>query len=279
MESARNVLVARRKQRHAIYRLLTVGMLAGTLLLILKIMISAGLSFLDLLLLLLVLIVCRSLIPALPGLGARICRWSAPGDLAYWQEEQSSEQKRLVELTQVYTTTARALADLDALTAAYLPEAEEEEETGLPVPDPAQQSPEPRRSRAAKRAPTVARPPEPDEARETPAPARKPQPSESWYTRLVRFVRVLVSAHTPTIARPPEPDGAKETPAPARKPQPSRPRPGRKTAPEVRRPHVPRSRGRHPGTDLTPRFFRGRFPAPIPSASGHAEEEEERIPS
>jgi ribosomal protein L32 len=283
-ESARHLLAARRKQRHATYRLLTVGMLAGTLLLILKTTISAGLSFPGLLILLLALLLFWRLIPTLPGLGGHICRWSAPGDLAYWQEEQRSERTRLVELAQAYAATARALADLDVLTAACLPELDKEEEIVVPVSDPIRRPSESRRSRATQRAqarvtassrtPTVARPPAPDEGGDTPAPAHTPQPSKSWHTRLLGFACTLARPRTSTVVRPPAPDEGGDTPAPAHTPQPL-PRHHGNTAPEATRRRVSRSHGRRPSTDPAPRFFRGRSPSPASTAGGRAEEEEQ----
>jgi hypothetical protein len=124
-ESNRHLLVARRNERHSIYRLLVVGMLAGALLLILEAIVSSGLSLPGLFLLLFILLLFRPLIPAVPALGTYIYRWCAPGDLALWREEQRTEHTRLAELVQERTATARAIADLQALTAAHAREADE----------------------------------------------------------------------------------------------------------------------------------------------------------
>lgn len=146
-ESARRLLTARRNERRTIYRLLALGMLAGTLLLILETLISSGLSLPGLLLLLFFLLLFRNMIPALPGLIVRICRWSAPGDLAMWREEQKAERTRLAELAQTQAETAMALADLSTSRTPCPPEPDEAEEAEKPAAGRTGHRPTPERSR------------------------------------------------------------------------------------------------------------------------------------
>lgn len=116
-ERSRHLLVARRNELRTIGRLLAVGMLLSALLWILRAIISSGLSFPGLCVLLLGALLLRPLIPRLPAIAARIYRWSAPDTLEFWREEQKATRARLDEISQAHATTTLAMADLLALIA------------------------------------------------------------------------------------------------------------------------------------------------------------------
>lgn len=128
-QSAQCLADARRTHRQTIVRLFLVGVFGGLgLLLVTRVMATLLSTLLGLLGVLLVLIVCRRLIPGVPGLLARVSRWIAPGDLAYWKQEQEAERARLAELNQARDDTLRAMAHLRKLAEPSLWDEEDEEE-------------------------------------------------------------------------------------------------------------------------------------------------------
>jgi len=126
-QSALRLADARRNHWQTTVRLLMVGMLCGTgLLLTIRAPTSLLSTLVGLLGVLVDLTLCQRLIPETTGLLARVFRWIAPCDLAVWKQE--AVRVRLAELAKPSEAIARALAVLRERTA--LPSIDEEAGAG-----------------------------------------------------------------------------------------------------------------------------------------------------